>query len=220
MKSLKKFGVNISESELNELIANSYSLHEVTDFLIKKFNLKSLISSNLPRFISCYWELMFHDKWPIEMIIDMMNEARIPILDEEYQEYFTRYTDLFNHAKELFFNLQLLKNSDLRSDFKESFSKWLTKFLIFFQKIIPFPQEQMDLFLELSAFIKQNPHFSATESTNSFLKSKLNFVHAQILYLGNSKENAFKFLDELHNEDVPVSEVLFQKLQLLVEKFV
>ena len=79
LKSLKRFNINISKLDLDNIIKDSYSVQQVTDYLIRMFNPTDLIISNLYKFIEQYWERNFSFYWSVEKII----QAMIPSLEEE-----------------------------------------------------------------------------------------------------------------------------------------
>ncbi len=213
LKSLKKFGIVITESELNELIMKHCSLTEVMNIIIERFNPKPIVVSNLQRFIGKYWELTVPEKWSAEEIIDTMNGLRLPLEPEEYMMYFKYYCDLFKHIKEIDEPLRKSKNSDLKNQYEKSLMYWEPKFINLYQEMNRYPGDAWDIFLELCDFLKKNQKMS--DALN--YTKELYFIKARMLYLSQKRMEAFEFLDKEPEVEVSATEILMEKLDLLLD---
>jgi hypothetical protein len=54
LKSLNKFDIHVTNTDLDKLILESYSVDQIVDILHNKYNPSDLVSSNLPRFVDKY----------------------------------------------------------------------------------------------------------------------------------------------------------------------
>lgn len=215
LKSLKRFGIPLSETEFNELITKSCSLEEVSNGLIEKFKPKTIIVTNLARFIEKYWELVFPDYWPAELVIDSMNELSITLEPEEDIANFKLQSDVFKHIKAIYGPLQESKISDLKTQFEKSLLYWIPKIINLYEEIDKYPDGAWEMFLELSDFIKKNPKIM--ESLD--YTKELSFIKARLLYMNQKQTEAFEFLDKSQEEKGTTTEILIEKLDLLLQAY-
>lgn len=165
LKSLKRFGITVSEPELTELLENSYSIEKAEKEIIEKYHPKPLVVSNLSNFIARYWELLFPDKWSAEMVIDMMLDPDFSFVPENYLDQFEEHIGLFKHIKELQESLEQLQESDLKTQFEKALLYWVPRMVNVYQEIEDYSDYAVDIFEELSEFIQ-----------NKYLKRKLKTI--------------------------------------------
>ncbi len=218
LKSLKRFNITVSKIDLDNLIKDSYSVQQVTAYLIRRFNPTDLIALNLYKFIEQYWEKNFSFHWPIEKIIQEMIP---PLLEEDEEEErplsFGTSSELFYRILSLETKMDFQSELDNKTDFYKELVLWIPKFLQSFQNLdIDYKNQDIwTSYADIESFISK--YF--TQFKNGEFIHSLKFIKATLLYNTKSKAEAFAFLDSLNAQNTYQGEILLHKANLVEKNF-
>lgn len=210
IKFLHRYKINVSSTELDEIIKNSYSTEQVKDQLLASNPSSRIIMNNLERFVARYWELNFPDKLSIEKIFFEITKDFIDKMDfKSLGKVLVKFAESFARFKALMTNNTT--KDEIINRYSMFLKNWFISYLLVFYNVSVHSELVINAFESFESFLKDDINF-LQDPDLSFI---FELTKIKIEYNFLSKDKAYELLTDFSSRYPSSHGVLFLKGLLL-----